>query len=563
MDLFSILAEVKGEKAPTQKSTLKFKPAHGPKRETAKVTSTASPVTKATKRAPAKHSSPVADALSLKSARKRETARPTATATPAFRVEKRKVVKNTTSLAKLLNHRLPTPVQSSPRPEEAAPRLPLPKPATIVPAKPTDVTVDELPTPHPQPLEATPQQHARQQRRQASRRHQPAASKVEGQDNPHRQQQRVRELPGPSAPKKERLPNRQTKVSYENMSQRDLLNEAQFRALELEADYKPYLIEVLLINDTAYSELMGMFGDHFEALEFALGEVKQHNKELRQDRAAAAAKAATEKREREQEETRKAQQQAAREARNKKRQEERAKTVELASKKKEAEENVKEKKHAVEAPKQEQKRKRKISHDTNDSGYFSKPASPPETGETNNKASPKGKKRARSNDDDNEDRMPTKKAKSSKPPQRPLAPRAIKRKRKSAPVALPRAIQAGTNKTASAKDKDVEMSDDDQSDIVAPAKPVKKTTEKTMRIETHDTVPVDVVKRRTRSTYVLKEEDKGLEDEDEDEDMEDTDDAAEDEDAFVVDDGWEPTCKAASKRKLSSEEKRKLFRGVL
>ncbi|RYO67417.1 hypothetical protein AA0113_g4578 [Alternaria arborescens] len=568
MNFLSIIAEAKGEKAPIKKATLKFKTAPAPKRKTAKATSTASLASKGAKTSPTKHSSAVANALTLcspKFARKRETARRTSTASPAFRVEKRTVAKHSTPIPKALSRRLPTPVQSSTGPEEAAPRHPLPKPATVIrdanySAKSVDDTIAELLAPHPLAVkqaaerdahEKAVQQPARQERRQAPRRRQPAVSKADEQKTSRRRQQ-VFEPPKPFAPKEERRPKRQSKASYENMSQRDLLNEVQFRTLELDFDEKKYLVEVLVINDKAYFESMEMLGDPLEAVEFALGEVKQHNKEMRQERAAAAAKAAAERTKRERKEALKVQQQAKHKVQEKKRQDEREKTGKLAPKKKEVEEKVKEEKHAVEAPKQERKRKRKISQGADDSGYFSKSSSPPETGKKDDEASLKGNKRVHSTDnDDDEDKTPTKKAKSSKPPQPPQPPvasRTIKPKRK--PAALPRAMQAGANRTSSGKDKDVEMSDQVDSDVVVPAKRVEKTTKKTARVDARNTDLPQVSKRRTRSTRVVGNE--------EDKDMEDTDEDAEDDDAFVVDDGYKSTRKSRPKAK----EVQKFFSGM-
>lgn len=111
-------------------------------------------------------------------------------------------------------------------------------------------------------------------------------------------------------------------------------------------------------------------------------------------------------------------------------------------------------------------------------------------------------------------------------------------------------MQAGANKTSSGKDKDVEMSDQVDSDVVVPAKPVKKTTKKTTRVDARNTDPPQVSKRRTRSTCVVKNE--------EDEDMEDTDEDAEDDDAFVVDDGYKSTRKSRPKAK----EVQKFFSGM-
>jgi hypothetical protein len=65
MDFLSIIAEAKGEKAPVKKATLKFKTAPAPKHKTAKATSTASLASKGAKGSPTKHSSPVANALTL------------------------------------------------------------------------------------------------------------------------------------------------------------------------------------------------------------------------------------------------------------------------------------------------------------------------------------------------------------------------------------------------------------------------------------------------------------------------------------------------------------------
>ena len=64
----------------------------------------------------------------------------------------------------------------------------------------------------------------------------------------------------------------------------DLLNEAEFRGLEVDSQEKSYLVEVLLIDDKAYAELMAKLGSHQEAIEFAQGEFAHYNQELRRQR---------------------------------------------------------------------------------------------------------------------------------------------------------------------------------------------------------------------------------------------------------------------------------------
>ncbi|KAG9192840.1 hypothetical protein G6011_11574 [Alternaria panax] len=563
MNFFSILAEVKGEMAPARKHTSKVKSAIAPKCEPAKATSAAPVASRVTKRAPAKHPSAAANALTPRSSTppgKREAVRTTPTASLALRVEKRAVTRYATPIAGALTSRLPTPAKSSPRPEEVAPRRPLPIPATTVrdtnrSAKPAHVTVAELLAPHPVAVQkaaarkareeadrkAVAQQQARLQRRRDLDRRQPAARGFDQRNSRQPQQSQALEHPRPYAPEEERQLKRQSNASYENMSQHDLHNEAKFRALELDVDYKMYLIEVLVIDDKAFFESMGMLGDRLEAVEYAKSEVEQHNKELRQQRAAAA-KAIAEKIKCERE-ARIVQQQAAREAYKKKQQEERKKTKKLALEKKAVEQE-----QAVEAPKPEQKWKRKARQDTNDSGYFSKPPPPAETGENINAASAKGKKRARSNDDDNEDKTPNKMAKSSKSSQPPVKPCAIKPTHVSAP--LPWAVQARANKTSSVKNYDVDMSDEDDEDVVVPARPVKKTTKKTTQVKEPTPEPSQPSRRHTRSSYIVEDEDDG--------DMEGDNEDAEDDDAFVVDDGWKPTRKS----RLNAREKSRLFAGM-
>lgn len=65
----------------------------------------------------------------------------------------------------------------------------------------------------------------------------------------------------------------------------DLLDEIEFRGLEVDSQEKSYLLEVLLIDDEAYAELMSKLGNHHEAMEFAQGEVAHWNQELRRQRA--------------------------------------------------------------------------------------------------------------------------------------------------------------------------------------------------------------------------------------------------------------------------------------
>jgi hypothetical protein len=481
--LSSLLAEAKGDKAPAQKATPKVKSAVAQQRETTKSASTAF---------------------------------------PALRVEKRAVAKGPAPIAKALNPRTSIPAKYIPRSEKAAPCDSLPVQATIArdtirPVVSVDERIADLLAPHPLAVkqaatrekaaqEAAAQQASRQRQRGALGHRQPAAPRVERYGA---QQREILRLPKLYVPKEERRPKRLSKYSYEQMSQRQLLDEAQFRGFELDFDYKGYLVEVLVLNDEAYVDLMQKLGDPIEAVEFARGEVKQHNKELRQQRVAAKAKA--ERTERERAEAHAAAQQAEREARETKRQEERVKAKQLALERRNAEKKAQEMKQAAEAQKQEQTRKRSDSQN-NDSGYSSKYTTSPGSDQSSGMASAKGKKRVRSNDDDVEDKAPDKKAKSSKPLQSSKAPR--------------------------------------------PVKPVKKTTKETTRVDAPTVVPLQASTRQTRRILIVEDSvNESMEDtrEGSDEDTED------DEDDFVVDDGYES--KPKRKSKLSARDKKRLFAG--
>jgi chemotaxis protein histidine kinase CheA len=273
------------------------------------------------------------------------------------------------------------------------------------------------------------------------------------------------------------------------MNRLALLDEAQVRELELDGEDKKYLVDVLVLNDEAYVELMDQIGCRVLAIDFAQGAVRHHNQNLRRERAEAEA----------------AQQQDIHEAHKKKKQGERAKAEKLAFEKRQAEKRAKELKQAADAKEHEQKRKRKESQNP-DSGYSSKSSASPETGESSDTASSKGKKRARPNYDNAEDSTPNKKVKSS---QTSKAPRVIKPKRK--PAALPRAMQAGATKASSANSKDIEMSD----------KPVKSASKKTTKVDSPSTRPSQTGRPRTRSNWVVEDaEDEDMEDADQDTDNE-------------------------------------------
>jgi hypothetical protein len=234
---------------------------------------------------------------------------------------------------------------------------------------------------------------------------------------------------------------------------------------------------------------MDQIGCRVLAVDFAQGAVRHHNQNLRRERAEAEA----------------AQQQTVREAHKKKKQEERVKAEKLAFEKRQAEKKAKELKQAADAKEHEQKRKRKAIQNP-DSGYSSKSSASPETGENNDAASSKGKKRARPNEDNAEDSTPNKKVKSS---QTFKVPRVIKPKRK--PAALPRAMQAGASKASSIDSKDVEMGN----------KPVKSTTKKTTKANAPSTQPSQTGRPRTRSNWVVgNSEDEDMEDADQDTDNE-------------------------------------------
>ena len=145
-----------------------------------------------------------------------------------------------------------------------------------------------------------------------------------------------------------REPKRLAKSSYEVMKQQELLEEAQIRGLEMDNGEKTYLVNILIIDDEAYAKLMEVLGCRFRAADFAQGEVKLYNNEMKRKRAEAEAK-----------------QQAIREMHKKAKQDARVKAEKLVWEKKQAE------KKAAKAQEQEQ-RKRKRS-DNIDSGCASAP----------------------------------------------------------------------------------------------------------------------------------------------------------------------------------------------
>jgi hypothetical protein len=137
------------------------------------------------------------------------------------------------------------------------------------------------------------------------------------------------------------MPKRLSKPSYEAMNRLALLDKAQVRELELDGESKRYLVDVLVLSDEAYVELVENLGCHVLAMEFAQGAVKHHNQDLRRERAEAEA----------------AQQEAVREAHEKKKQGERAKAEKLAFERRQAEKRAKELRQAADAKEHEQKRK--------------------------------------------------------------------------------------------------------------------------------------------------------------------------------------------------------------
>ncbi|KAI4693520.1 uncharacterized protein J4E88_001893 [Alternaria novae-zelandiae] len=88
-----------------------------------------------------------------------------------------------------------------------------------------------------------------------------------------------------------REPKRLTKSSYEVMKHQELLEEAQIRGLEIDNGDKTYLVNILIIDDEAYAKLMEVLGCRFRAADFAQGEVKLYNQELKRKRAEAEAEA--------------------------------------------------------------------------------------------------------------------------------------------------------------------------------------------------------------------------------------------------------------------------------
>ena len=286
----------------------------------------------------------------------------------------------------------------------------------------------------------------------------------------------------------------------------DLIDEAKFRGLELYCQEKSYLVEVLLIDDEAYAELMSKLGNHVEAIEFAQGEVAYHNQGLRQQRAAAEA----------------AREQATRES-HKKQQETRAKTEQIAPGK--VEEQAKGKKRAHQSDEDEEakankKKKPSSSRVTtevitpmvrDDMPVKKVKRARPSDGQE--EAEPRKKKKSSSTKDTAKasapivkDGMPVKKAK-----------RAQIAKANPPPTALPRAMQARTDKKSSAEKKYVKMTDKKES---AFANPVKGVAVKVTRKKASTPEPA-YSRRLTRSTY-KESEDKRMENVDE-ESEEDTD----------------------------------------
>lgn len=69
------------------------------------------------------------------------------------------------------------------------------------------------------------------------------------------------------------------------MKQQELLDEAQVRELELDNEDKTHLVNILIIDDEAYVRLMEVLGCRFKAVDFAQGEVKLYNPEMKRKRA--------------------------------------------------------------------------------------------------------------------------------------------------------------------------------------------------------------------------------------------------------------------------------------
>jgi len=87
-----------------------------------------------------------------------------------------------------------------------------------------------------------------------------------------------------------REPKRLAKYSYELMKQQELLEEAHIRGLEIDNGDKTYLVNILIIDDEAYAKLMEVLGCRFKAADFAQGEVRLYNHEMKRQRAEAEAK---------------------------------------------------------------------------------------------------------------------------------------------------------------------------------------------------------------------------------------------------------------------------------
>lgn len=383
------------------------------------------------------------------------------------------------------------------------------------------------------------------------------------------------ERPVPVVRKPERRPRRCLfKAQYQSIRSVDLIDEAKFRGLELFCQEKPYIVEVLLIDDEAYAELMDKLGNHHEAIEFAQGEVSHRNQELRRQRAITEA----------------AKEQATREfsvkQQEKQQQKTRGETEKMAPGQVEEQEKT--------ARVQEQERRQERA----DSGYLSELTTPPPVSHSSNGEQAKGKKHAHPGDEEEEampkkknkpfsfkgttkatmpvvkdgtlakdvkrsrpseeeeEAMPRKKNKlcSSKDATKVNLPmvKNVKRSRIAKtdppPTALPRAMQARVNKKPSIEKKDTKTTDENKPAITKPAKGVAlKAAQKKV-----SSPKPSYARRVTRSTYKEPEEEK----------MEDTDEESEeetDEDDFVVED---PAYTSKRKSKVGAMARSNLFAGM-
>ncbi|KNG49530.1 hypothetical protein DDE82_004879 [Stemphylium lycopersici] len=378
-------------------------------------------------------------------------------------------------------------------------------------------------------------------------------TRAAAKDEAHPQRSASHDHWAPASPQTKRGPRRLRQSQYASMKQHELLNEVQVRELELYHEGKEHLIEILTLNDISYCELMYMLDDRYEATEFARRCVKH---EVYKQRAKEArAKAARMVFQRTPVDDRASEVKKGQEYVEEPKEEFKAELNEMKN-------QSRREKLGPEPVVREQKResdriwKRKDSNSSEASDLI-KLVAPPLSGDDTGMEQPKGKKRARQEDEEaknpiekkskttslgEEDAGRSRKKAKASSPSRTLPGGKPQRK----PVALPRAMQASANKEPSTKSTDVEMSDADDSVDAQPRRAAIKQGARRKK-------PPQAIQRRTRSTSTIEEP--------EDEEIEDADQLSEegfDDYNFIVEDiDYRP-----KRSKVGAMARTKLFAGI-